>query len=44
MVGNAQPALLEWVATQEQRSGRVILADKPQALGIMEGLARHGLY
>lgn len=44
VVGNAQPALLEWIVKQEQLSRRVILADKALAHGILEGLARHGLY
>ena len=44
IVGNAQPALLEWAAAQQQGSGRVVLCDKPLAHGILEGMARHGLY
>lgn len=43
VVGNAQPALLEWLVQQEQ-SKRIIYTDAPMANGILEGLARHGLY
>jgi Sucrose-6F-phosphate phosphohydrolase len=46
VVGNAQPALISW-AVQQQQNGSVaqpVLADKPLAHGILEGLARHGLY
>eukprot|EP00892_Ulva_mutabilis_P007092 jgi/Ulvmu1/4755/UM020_0040.1 len=43
VVGNAQPLLLDWAVKQKQ-NGRVVLADKPLAHGILEGLARHGLY
>ena len=43
VVGNAQPALLDWTVEQEQ-DGRITLADKPLARGVLEGLARQGLY
>lgn len=43
VVGNAQPLLLDWAVKQKQ-DGRIVLADKPLAHGILEGLARHGLY
>lgn len=43
VVGNAQPALLTWTVDQEQ-DGRITLADKPLAHGVLEGLARQGLY
>jgi len=43
VVGNAQPELLRWLATQPQ-DGKVVLADAHCADGILEGLARHSLY
>lgn len=43
VVGNAQRALLDWTVEQAQ-NGRIALADKPLAHGVLEGLARHGLY
>ena len=43
VVGNAQPTLVEWLARQPQNS-RVVLTDAEIARGILEGLARHGLY
>jgi sucrose-6F-phosphate phosphohydrolase len=42
-VGNAQPELLNWLVKQPQ-DGKLILTDKHLADGIVEGLARHGLY
>lgn len=42
IVGNSQPELLDWLATQPQ-DGRLQLTDAPFAHGILEGLARHGL-
>lgn len=43
VVGNAQPELLAWLAYQPQ-TGKVLLTDAIYADGIMEGLARHGLF
>jgi sucrose-6F-phosphate phosphohydrolase len=43
VVGNAQPELLQWVVRQPQ-GARLVVADAPMARGVMEGLARHGLY
>ena len=43
VVGNAQPELLDWVLQQPQDS-RLVVSDAPLARGILEGLARHGLY
>lgn len=43
VVGNAQPELLKWALHQPQNS-RVVVADKQLARGVLEGLARHGLY
>ena len=43
VVGNAQPALMEWAVRQPQ-DGRVIVADAEVADGVLEGLARLGLY
>ena len=42
-VGNSQPALLSWLMEQPQ-TPRVIYTDEHMARGILEGLARHGLY
>ena len=45
MVGNAQPALVAWAVKQKQiGAASTVLTDKPLAAGILEGLARHGLY
>ena len=45
VVGNAQPALIDWTLEQKQiGDAQTILTDKPHAHGILEGLARHGLY
>eukprot|EP01023_Acetabularia_acetabulum_P016593 TRINITY_DN18188_c0_g1_i1.p1 TRINITY_DN18188_c0_g1~~TRINITY_DN18188_c0_g1_i1.p1 ORF type:complete len:233 (+),score=42.08 TRINITY_DN18188_c0_g1_i1:63-701(+) len=44
IVGNAQPELVEWLVEQTQVDGRVIMTDGKYARGILEGLARHGLY
>ncbi len=43
MVGNAQTELLTWMLRQPQ-TGKVLLTDAFYADGILEGLARHGLY
>ena len=43
VVGNAQPELLHWLVQQPQ-GGKVIYSDACFADGIMEGLARHGLF
>lgn len=44
IVGNAQPELLDWYnAYRESPPGRIVLARGVDALGVMEGLARHGL-
>lgn len=43
IVGNAQQELLDWLIQQEQ-SDRVVCTDAHMALGILEGIARHGLY
>ncbi len=43
VVGNAQPDLLDWVLAQPQGS-RLVVTDKSYAWGVLEGLARHGLY
>lgn len=43
VVGNAQQELLDWLIQQKQ-SDRVVCTDAPLALGILEGIARHGLY
>jgi hypothetical protein len=43
VVGNAQPTLVAWLLQQPQ-NGRVVLTDAHIARGILEGLARHGLY
>ena len=43
IVGNAQQELLDWLIQQKQ-SDRVVCTDAPMALGILEGIARHGLY
>jgi hypothetical protein len=45
VVGNAQPTLVAWAVQQKQHGeAQTILTDKPFAHGILEGLARHGLY
>ncbi|KAL4852949.1 putative sucrose-phosphatase 2 [Chlorella vulgaris] len=43
VVGNAQPELVQWVLQQPQEE-RLVVTDAPMARGILEGLARHGLY
>jgi hypothetical protein len=43
VVGNAQPELVQWVLEQPQEQ-RLVVTDAPMARGILEGLARHGLY
>ena len=43
MVGNAQPELVQWVLEQPQGK-RLVVSDAPLARGVLEGLARHGLY
>eukprot|EP00879_Flechtneria_rotunda_P014431 GHRR01015079.1.p1 GENE.GHRR01015079.1~~GHRR01015079.1.p1 ORF type:complete len:701 (+),score=242.04 GHRR01015079.1:231-2333(+) len=43
VVGNAQEELVSWYHEQNDR-GRIVLTDKPEAAGVLEGLARHGLY
>jgi hydroxymethylpyrimidine pyrophosphatase-like HAD family hydrolase len=43
VVGNAQPELLNWIVKQNQ-SGKTLYVDASFADGIVEGLARHGLY
>lgn len=43
IVGNAQEELVRWYHEQNDH-GRIVLTDKPEAAGVLEGLARHGLY
>ncbi len=43
VVGNAQPELLDWLVKQPQ-TGKTLMADAYFADGIVEGLARHGMY
>lgn len=43
IVGNAQQELLDWLL-QQQQSARVVRTDAPMAAGVLEGIARHGLY
>ena len=43
VVGNAQHELLHWLV-QQQQDGKVVCTDATFADGIIEGLARHGLY
>ncbi|KAF6261522.1 sucrose-6F-phosphate phosphohydrolase-domain-containing protein [Scenedesmus sp. NREL 46B-D3] len=43
VVGNAQKELVRWYHEQNDH-GRIVLTDKPEAAGVLEGLARHGLY
>lgn len=43
VVGNAQNELVDWVLEQPQDE-RLVVTDAPMARGILEGLARHGLY
>lgn len=43
VVGNAQEELVNWVLEQAQEE-RLVVTDAPLARGILEGLARHGLY
>jgi hypothetical protein len=34
---------VRWYHEQNDH-GRIVLTDKPEAAGVLEGLARHGLY
>lgn len=43
VVGNAQPELVQWLLQQPQ-SERLVLSDAPLGRGLLEGLARHGLF
>lgn len=44
IVGNAQRELVAWYnAFRDEPPGRIVHARAPDALGVMEGLARHGL-
>ncbi|GAB4820554.1 hypothetical protein N2152v2_007600 [Parachlorella kessleri] len=43
VVGNAQPELVEWFLRQPQ-SSRLVMSDAPLGRGLLEGLARHGLF
>lgn len=43
VVGNGQPTLVDWLLHQPQND-RIIFTDSHMAHGILEGLARHGLY
>jgi len=43
VVGNAQPELQAWLINQPQND-RIVYTDSPGAAGIIEGLARLGLY
>jgi hydroxymethylpyrimidine pyrophosphatase-like HAD family hydrolase len=44
IVGNAQQGLLQWWnGYREEPPGRIVVARAPDALGIIEGLSRHGL-
>lgn len=44
IVGNAQKELLAWYSRyREDPPGRIVLARGPDAAGVLEGLARHGL-
>lgn len=45
LVSNSQQDLLDWLEAQRQQGsddGRLVLADKARARGILEGLARFG--
>lgn len=44
VVGNAQPELVNWLVQQPQQDSKVLFAEGMFARGIIEGLARHGLY
>lgn len=44
VVGNAQDELVGWALEQSQGDGRLVMADAEMAEGVLEGLARHGLY
>ncbi len=44
VVGNAQPDLVNWLVQQPQSDSKVLFAEGMFARGIIEGLARHGLY
>lgn len=43
VVGNAQPELVAWLLQQTQ-DDRLIYTNAHLALGVLEGIARHGLY
>ena len=43
VVGNAQPELVDWLV-QRRQTDRLIYARAHLALGVLEGIARHGLY
>lgn len=43
VVGNAQPELVEWLMQQPQ-DDRLIYTGAHLARGVLEGIARHGLY
>lgn len=43
VVGNAQPELVQWFLQQPQTE-RLVMSDAPLARGLLEGLARHGLF
>ena len=43
-VGNSQPQLVAWLLSRPQREAPIVLTDQHYAYGILEGLARHGLY
>ena len=43
VVGNAQPELVEWLLQQPQ-DDRLIYTSAHLAQGVLEGIARHGLY
>ncbi len=43
VVGNAQPELVDWLLRQPQ-DDRLVYTDAHLALGVLEGIARHGLY
>jgi predicted mannosyl-3-phosphoglycerate phosphatase (HAD superfamily) len=42
IVGNAQKELVDWYHRQNDE-GRIVLTDKSDAAGVLEGLARHRL-
>jgi len=43
IVGNAQDDLADWYGALDDEDGRVVMTVAPEAAGILEGLARHGL-